>query len=99
MAKQTSNPIELKVVLHFDSGMPVYHIDDVSIHYGMTCEHGLNDRTGLPLEQNQEILNIVKDFIEEGMKQVDTHEEIPEEDSMMDYNGAPDNLTQNGETI
>lgn len=96
MAERTANPIELKVVVHFDDGMPVYHIDDISIHYGLRCEHGLADRRGLPLEQNQEILNIIKDFIEEGLKQVDLHEKIPEVDSMIDYNGAPDNLTTNG---
>lgn len=93
MGKKVKNPIEGKFTIHFEEGNHAYHIDDVSGHYGITCEHELEMRRGLPLEQNPELLNIVKDFIEELMKQVDTHEEIPEEDSLLDYNGAPDNYS------
>ena len=98
MAERTANPIEMRVMVHFDNGGVVYHVDNVSIYYGLRCEHGDLGREGLPLERNLEIQHIVKDFLEEGMKQVDAHKEIPEEDSMLNYNGAPDNLTQNGGT-
>lgn len=101
MGKVIRNPIEARVVVHFEEGQPIYHIEDVSIHYGLSCEHGIAQRRGLPLYEvvngekvfSQEILNIVKDFIEEGLKQVDIHEGIPEEDSLLDYNGVPDNMT------
>jgi len=93
MRKQTRNPIEVKATVHFDEGQPTYHIENVSIHYGMDCEHGDLGRKGLPLDRNQEVLNIVKDFLEEAVRQVDMHAEIPEADSVLNYNGAPDNYT------
>lgn len=87
MAKKIRNPIEGKFTVSFEEGVPSYHIDDVSAHYGITCEHEVSMRRGLPLDQNNEILNIVKDFVEEAIKQVDAHKEIPGEDSLLDANG------------
>lgn len=87
MPKKLRNPIEVTATIHFDEGTPDYHIDDVSIHYGVSCEHGLSDRKGRPLEKNQEIQNIVKDFIEEAIKQAEVHEVVAAEDSMLDANG------------
>lgn len=88
------NPIEVKATVYFNEGQPIYRIENVSVEYGLTCEHRISiSRRYLPLERKQEVLNIIKDFIEEGMKQVDTNEGIPEEDSLLNYNGAPDNYT------
>jgi len=93
MGKNIKNPIEVRAILHFEEGDHLYHIDGVSVHYSMSCEHGLEVEKGMLIERNPEVLKIVKDFIEEAMQQVDTHEEIPEEDSRLNYNGAPDNYT------
>jgi len=91
MPKKIKNPIEVKAIIHFEEGDTNYHIEDVSIHYGMACEHGDLQRKGLPLERNQEVQNIVKDFLEEGIKQAEAHEEIAPEDSLLDADG---NATQ-----
>ncbi len=37
------------------------------------------------LLENQEIRNSIKDFAEEAMEQIDVHEQIPEEDSLLEY--------------
>lgn len=96
MGKRIRNAIVVQAIIHFQEDDTFYHIEDVSIHYGVSCEHEIATRRGLPLVRNQEVLNIVKDFLEEAMQQVDTHEGIPEEDSLLDYNGVPDNLSQLG---
>lgn len=93
MGKELKNPIEIRLTVLFDDGLPVYHIENVNIRYTVACPLGLQERRIMYLGHNQEVLNIVKDFIEEGMRQIDIKEGIPEEDSMMDYNGAPSNLT------
>lgn len=84
MAKKIKNPIQVTFKAIFDDGVGEYHIEDVSIHTGMICEHGDLGRSGMPLEKNQEILNIVKDFLEEGLKQKEAAEGIALEDSMLD---------------
>lgn len=93
MGKKIKNEIKGTFTVLFEEGDTSYHIEDVSMHYGLSCEHGIATRRGLALARNQEVQNIVKDFLEEGMKQVDIQEGIPEADSLLDYNGAPDNLT------
>ena len=79
MVKKIKNLIEVTATLDYAGdigvGLP-YTIHDVSIHYGLECEHGDMGRKGLPLEQNQEILNIVKDFAEEGIKQAEVAEGV-----------------------
>lgn len=96
MSKKIKNPIEVKATIIFDETDHAYHIDEVSVHYGVSCEYDISMRRGMPFGQNTEILNIVKDFLEEAIKQVDAHEEIPEGDSLLNYAGAPDNLTELG---
>jgi hypothetical protein len=83
VAKRIKNPIEVKATLVFEEGMPTYHIDDVSVHYGVSCEHEIEVRRGMLLNQNTDIENIVKDFIEEAIKQVDAREGIAPEDSLL----------------
>lgn len=88
MAKRIRNPIECKFTAHFEDGAGEYHISDVSIHTGMSCEHGDLPRAGLPLAKNPEILNIVKDFLEEGLKQKEVAEQILPADSILDNGDA-----------
>ena len=88
MAKKLRNPIEVKAIVHFEGGVGDFHISDVSIHSGMFCEHGDLGRARLDLEQNQEILNIVKDFLEESIKQKEVAEGIVAEDSILDNGDA-----------
>ncbi len=88
MVKKIKNPIEIKATVHFVDGTGEYHIDDVSIHSGMVCEHGELSRSGMELEKNPEILNIVKDFLEEGLKQKELAEQIPVGDSILDNGDA-----------
>ena len=88
MPKKIKNPIEFKLVAHFDAGPGEYHIDDVSIHTGMDCEHGDLGRAGMPLEKNPEILNIANDFLEEGLKQKEIAAGIASGDSILDDGGV-----------
>lgn len=94
MAKRIKNPIEFKATVRFGElnsngytngeGEPLpFEIEDVSVHYGRTCEYGDLGRKGLPLELTQEVLNMVKDCVEEGIRQAELHEEILEEDSIL----------------
>lgn len=87
MPKKIKNPVEFKIIALFEDGPGDYHITDVSFHSGMTCEHGDLGRSGMALEKNQEILNIVKDALEESIKQKEATEQILAADSMLDANG------------
>lgn len=87
MPKKIKNLVEVRAIVNFDEGTANYHIEDVSIHCGMSCEYGDLGRAGMPLEQNPEIMSIVKDFLEESIKQKETAEGIADEDSMLNANG------------
>lgn len=83
MAKRMKNPIEVRAIVLFDgNGLQIH---EVFVMYGLSCEHGLSERKTLPLIQNPEIGNIIKDFVEEGIEQADVHEAIAEEDSLIEY--------------
>lgn len=78
MAKRIKNPIEVKATVSLDDNGAIEQVEDVSVHYGLECEHGDLGRKGLPLEQNQTVENVVKDFVEEALRQASKHEEIEE---------------------
>ena len=66
MAKWITNPIEIKVV----------RVDgeyEVSAHYGLACDDGLDTRKGIPITLKPETL---ADIDEEGMTQINEHEGI-----------------------
>ena len=88
MPKKIKNPIEVRATIHFGDGVGDFTIADVSIHNGLACEHGDLPRSGMALEKNQEILNIVKDFLEEAIKQREVAEQIPTVDSALDDGDA-----------
>ena len=83
--KKIKNPIELRATFLFpDDGMP--HVDTAKVCYGVSCdEHSIEEQRMLVLLENPEIRNSIKDFAEEAMEQIDVHEQIPEEDSLIEY--------------
>ena len=84
MGKKLKNPIELRAVAHLDPDNSVQlHVDSIIVKYGVTCEHGLDQRNGLNLELTSEVENSMKDMAEEAIKQAELHEEIDPEDSML----------------
>lgn len=84
MAKRIKNPIEVKATVTIGDNGIIGEIIDASCHYGLSCDEcGRGNREGSPLEQNQEILNIIKDFVEESVKQIEAKLEIPAEDSIL----------------
>jgi len=83
MAKRIKNPIEVRAIVYY--GEDGHSIQSALVRYGVTCEHNLVEKREFELLHNPEVLNVVKDFTEEGLKQVDIHEGVAEEDSLLDY--------------
>ncbi len=83
--KKIRNPVELRAVYHYPTdGVP--HVESVKVCYGVSCEeHSIAEQRMLVMLANDEVRNFVKDFAEEAMVQVDIHEQIPEEDSLIEY--------------
>lgn len=82
MAKRIKNPIEVRALVFY--GEDGHSISSALIRYGTTCEHDIVERKELELLQNPEVQGCVKDFVEEGLKQVDVHEGIAGEDSLLE---------------
>lgn len=76
MGKKIKNPIEVKATVIMDDDLLVVEsLAEISIHYGLACDEcGRNDRKGLPLGQNEELENAIRDFVEEGLKQAKEQE-------------------------
>lgn len=66
MAKRIKNPIEYKVVKMGDEF-------EVSAHYGVECDDGLETRRGMPITLSQ---STIEDIDEEGMAQINANEGI-----------------------
>lgn len=81
MGKRIKNPIEVRAVAY--CGEDGYGIQSALIRYGVTCEHDIVERKELELLHNPEVQNCIKDFVEEGLKQVGVHEGIAAGDSLL----------------
>lgn len=81
MGKRIKNPIEVRAIVHY--GEDGHSIQSALIRYGTTCEHDIVERKEFELLQNPEIQNCIKDLTEESLKQVDIHEGIVPEDSLL----------------
>lgn len=83
MGRKIKNPIEVRAVVHW--GIDGNHVDHALIRYTLSCEHEVEERKELQLLPNQEVENFVKDFVEEGLRQVDIIEGVEEEESLIEY--------------
>lgn len=79
MGKKIKNPIELRVLASFDPS----DVETPKVCYEVTCEHSLSETKMLLLQHTPELRDAVKNFAEEAVKQLDVHEEIAEEDSLL----------------
>ena len=83
-SKRITNPVELRAVAHLVKDGD--NIESVKICYTVTAtEYEISEARVLPLLETPELRKAVKDFAEEAIRQVDIHEEIAEEDSLIEY--------------
>lgn len=84
MAKKIKNPIEVKATVYLGDNGVIETVEDASMHCGVHCSDcERTNREGFGLEQNTETLNIIKDFVEESIKQVEAKLEVAPEDSIL----------------
>lgn len=83
MGKRIKNPIEVRAVVFY--GEDGHSIRSALIRYTLSCEHLIEERKEFEIIQNPEVQNCIKDFVEEGLKQVDIHEGIAEVESLLEY--------------
>lgn len=81
MAKRIKNPLELRALGYCDESGK--HIEYALIRYTLSCEHNIDERKELVLLLNPEMQNVTKDFCEEAIRQVEIHEGIEEEESLL----------------
>lgn len=83
-SKRVKNPIEVRAVAHLVKDGD--NIESVKVCYTVTAtEYEISEARMLPLLETPELRRAVKDFAEEAVRQIDIHEEIAEEDSLIEY--------------
>lgn len=83
MGRKIKNPIEVRAVIY--CGEDGHSIQSALVRYTLSCEHNINERKEMEVHQNPEVQNFIKDFVEEALEQVDVHEGIAEEESLLEY--------------
>lgn len=81
-SKKLGNPIEIRVLYYITPNGD--HLESAKALYNVTAtEYDISEARMLLLQHNQEIQNCTKDLTEEAVKQVEMHEQIAGEESIL----------------